>query len=222
MSLFWILVGVVLSLMILSYLIGDNPFFRLATYLFIGVTAGYIAVLVIYQVILPKLILPFLTTSPTDWVWVIVPWVFSLLLFMRLFPKVSRLGNIPLAFMVGIAAAVTIGGALLGTISNQLLSVVNLFDLQAAQGSVFWSFAEGVYVLFGTISTLMFFQFFQPKTDPLKKNTLARVLTVIRTIGMVFIALTLGALFAGVYLASVYTLIERVAFLNSTLWSFFF
>ena len=215
MSAFWIILGILLSVMVLSYLIGDNPFFRAATYLFIGVTAGYVAVLIIYQVVLPKLILPFLTSDPKDWAWLIVPWLLSMLLLMRLFPRVSRLGNLPLAFMVGVAAAVTIGGALLGTISNQLFAVINLFDLQAAPGSGFWSFLQGVYVLFGTISTLLFFQFFQPKDTAPKKSISTKLLAAARSVGMVFIALTFGALFAGVYMASVLTLIERVDFLSA-------
>jgi hypothetical protein len=151
-----------------------------------------------------------------------VPWLLSILLLMRLFPRVSRVANLPLAFMVGVAAAVTIGGALLGTISSQVFSIINLFDLQqAAPGSRFWSLMEGIYILFGTISTLLFFQFFQPKDPVQKKSTATRVLGAARSVGMVFIALTLGALFAGVYMASVLTLIERVDFLSTAFWNLF-
>ena len=58
MDLIWTLVSFILTLLIFSYLLGDNPLFRVASYLFVGVTAGYVAVVVIYQVILPKLIWP--------------------------------------------------------------------------------------------------------------------------------------------------------------------
>jgi hypothetical protein len=37
------LIGLVLTLMIFSYLLGDNPLFRFAIYLFIGVASGYAA-----------------------------------------------------------------------------------------------------------------------------------------------------------------------------------
>jgi hypothetical protein len=123
--------------------------------------------------------------------------------------------------MVGVAAAVTIGGALLGTISNQLFAIIDLFDMQIAAGSRFWSFLQGVYVLFGTISTLLFFQFFQPKDAAQKKSVGTKILGAARSVGMVFIALTFGALFAGVYMASVLTLIERVDFLNAAFWTLF-
>ena len=53
LDLIWAMVGFVLSLMIFSYLVGDNPLFRFAASLFIGVTAGYAAVILLYQVIFP-------------------------------------------------------------------------------------------------------------------------------------------------------------------------
>lgn len=93
------------------------------------------------------------------------PWLLSVLLVMRLFPKMSRAGNIPLGYMVGVASAVIIGGALLGTLSTQITSVINMFDLQGQVSGKFWSFVEGVYVLFGTISTLLYFSFSPPKSN---------------------------------------------------------
>ena len=220
MTPFWIILGFFLSLFILSYLIGDNPLFRITTYLFVGVTAGYTAVMVIYQIILPKMILPILSGSPSEWLLLIIPWLLSIMLLMRLFPKVSRVGNIPLGFMVGIASAVTIGGALLGTISTQLFSIVNLFDHSILQKGGFYAFIEGIYILFGTISTLLYFQFFKPKDTLGKVSKTNKILSFTRFAGKLFISITLGAIFAGVYMASVFTMIERIEFINEVFWSF--
>ena len=52
-------VAAFLTLMVLSYLFGNNPFFRLAQYLFIGVAAGYAVVLAWNQVLWPRLQLLF-------------------------------------------------------------------------------------------------------------------------------------------------------------------
>ena len=49
-----LIVGVVaflFTLMIFSYLIGDNPLFRVAVYIFVGVSAGYVAAVAFRQVI---------------------------------------------------------------------------------------------------------------------------------------------------------------------------
>jgi hypothetical protein len=55
------LVGLVLTLMIFSYLIGDNPLFRIAVYLFIGAASGYAATIVWHYVLVPKLFQPLTT-----------------------------------------------------------------------------------------------------------------------------------------------------------------
>ena len=51
-------IGFILTLMVLSYIIGDNFIFRLAIHIGIGVTAGFAVVLILqnilwYQVIVP-------------------------------------------------------------------------------------------------------------------------------------------------------------------------
>ena len=46
------------TLLIFSYLIGDNPLFRIAVYIFVGVSSGYIAAVAWWQVIWPRLFYP--------------------------------------------------------------------------------------------------------------------------------------------------------------------
>ena len=53
-------VSFVITILILSYLIGDNPLFRAAVYIFVGVSAGYVAAVAWNQVLLPQVIQPVL------------------------------------------------------------------------------------------------------------------------------------------------------------------
>lgn len=48
-------VSLALTLMVLSYLLGDNPLYRLAVHILVGTTAGYITVVAFESVILPWL-----------------------------------------------------------------------------------------------------------------------------------------------------------------------
>ena len=105
-DLIWTIVGFVLTLLILSHIIGDNPLFRIVTYLFVGVASGAVAVIAIYQVIWPKLILPILRGDYLT----IIPLVLSLLLMAKLFPRYSAVGNFTMAYLVGAGAAVAVGG----------------------------------------------------------------------------------------------------------------
>ena len=52
------LVGLVLTLLIFSYLLGDSPLFKLAIYLFVGVSSGYAAAVVWHQVLVQSLFQP--------------------------------------------------------------------------------------------------------------------------------------------------------------------
>lgn len=69
-------------------------------------------------------------------------------------------------------------------------------------------------MLLGTITSLVYFHFGAKATPDGPKRS--RLVTILGAIGQVFIAITLGVLFAGVLAASMTALIERLNFL----WSF--
>lgn len=214
-SLFWTFTSFILTLLIFSFIFGDNPLFRLATYLFVGVTAGYVAVLVIYQVLLPRLIWPLLYGSMSERLLVILPFLLSILLLAKLFPKFSQVGSLPMGYLVGAGAAVIISGAVTGTLIAQSRAAINMFDLQTgaaqASGPVF-HLLSGSVLLLGTISSLAYFHF-TAKARPNGPARRSQLVENLANIGQVFIAITLGALFAGVYATAITALIERLDFI---------
>jgi hypothetical protein len=111
-ELIWTFVSFILTVLVFSYLLGDNPVFKFVSALFVGITAGYFAVVIIYQVILARLVAPLLQGSIVS----LIPLVLSGLLLLKLSPRLSRAGDIPMAVLVGVGAAVAIGGAVLGTL----------------------------------------------------------------------------------------------------------
>ena len=206
--------GLFLTLVILLYLIiGDNALFRLVTYSFIGVAAGYVAVLVIFQVLLPRISILLVSQEPVLMMIGVVEILLGLMLFLKLWNRTSFLGALPMAILVGIGAAVTIGGAVFGTLFGQIGGTIGLFDMQK-DGEPLLRLLEGTFVLVGTVSTLAYFQFhMRSKTALPEQEVKARrapVLEVLALIGQGFIGITLGAMFAGVYTAAVTALIERI------------
>ncbi|HLO32008.1 MAG TPA: hypothetical protein VK249_22855, partial [Anaerolineales bacterium] len=101
------LVGFILTLMIFSYLIGDNPLFRIAIYLFIGVSAGYAATVVVYYVLIPKLSL-FRTNDVNQLILAVIPLLFCVSLLAKLSPRISWIGSFAMAVLVGVGAAAAI------------------------------------------------------------------------------------------------------------------
>ena len=119
----WLLVSFFLTVMVFSYLLGDNPFFRFVSAIFIGITAGYFAVVILYQVLITRLAVPLFQGSMIT----LVPLFLSGLLLMKLSPQLTRLGGPSMALLVGVGAAVAVGGAVLGTLFGQVRGALSFF-----------------------------------------------------------------------------------------------
>lgn len=209
------LVGLILTLMIFSYLIGDNPLFRVAVYIFIGVSSGYAASVIWHQVLVPKLFGSFQTVDPgnvTQLIFMIVPLVLCISLLAKLSPRIAWIGSFAMAVLVGVGAAAAIGGALLGTLIPQARASMAALDFRSAASGTdaFLGLIEGTVMLAGTVFTLASFQFSASRApDGTAKQN--RILEIIAWIGRIFIAITLGVLFAGVYMAALTAMIERLS-----------
>jgi len=216
------LISCILTIMVLSYLVGDNPLFRVAVFIFVGVSAGYVGAVALYQVILPKVIMP-LVNDPRANLPLLVPILLSLLLLAKIFPRISWLGSASMAFMVGVSAAVAIAGALIGTIVPQFLAAIAPFgmDDNTGVGSILENLAEGSIMLLGTVTTLAYFHFGVKSSAAGGTGSPNPVMRVLGLIGQFFIAVTFGVLFTGAYAAAVSALIGRMYFIWTYILSFF-
>lgn len=216
-ELIWTLAGFLLTLVIFSYLFGDNVLFRLGSYLFVGVTAGYVTTLVIYQVLWPRLVIPLVNGSSQEKLIAVVPLVLGALLLFKLAPQYSYVGGIPMAFLVGIGAALAITGAVFGTIFGQVSGTVTAFQagqLANAAGGTIAGLIKALLILIGTVATLVYFNFTRlPRQDGAPFRL--RWLEMTSNVGKVFIAITFGALYAGVFLASLAALVNRLEFIKN-------
>ena len=224
-TMIWTVVGFLLTVMVLSYLIGDNIFFRLAAYLFVGLTAGYLAVLLINQVLWPHLVQPLATGTWPDFLWWVIPAILALLLLLGQIPKWSALSRIPLAFLVGLTAAIAIGGAVFGTLIPQARAVVSGFnpaDWYKVPEQTWLRIADAFMMLLGTVSVLSYFHFsgklkLKKNEDEYKRPA---VLEGLSKVGQVFLGITLGAVFAGVFSTALLALIDRLVFLGQAVRQF--
>lgn len=210
-------IALLLTLFTFSYLFKDNFLFRAAIYIFVGVSAGYVAAVIWHQVLAPQLFRPLLSGAGSEQLLSVFPFLLATLLLAKAIPSLSKVGTLPVAFLVGVGAAVAVGGAVTGTLFPQTMAAIDTFDLQAANArgtSSGVQFIEGGLMLLGTISTLIYFQFSAKRSDDgiYRRNPVTRILALI---GKVFIAITFGVLFAGVFSAALTAFIERLDFLLS-------
>ncbi|HXD10777.1 MAG TPA: hypothetical protein VN653_11995 [Anaerolineales bacterium] len=198
------LIGLVLTLLIFSYLIGDNPLFRSAVYIFIGTSSGYAAVIVWYNVLLPKLSV-LRADNPSQFALGLIPFLFGATLLAKPFPRIAWLGSFAMALLVGVGAATALSGAVIGTLIPQSNAAMDAFV-----SPTFLQLIEGVVMLAGTVLTLIYFQFSAKRTadGSIKRNV---ILEILAWGGRIFIAITLGALFAGVYMAALTAMLERLS-----------
>jgi hypothetical protein len=130
-------------------------------------------------------------------------------------PRLSRYGTPVLAFLTGVGAATVIAGAVRGTILPQVGASINILNQHSAPAEinniVGW-FINGLIVLAGTITTLIYFQFgvkSQEEGVPAQRPV---ILEYLSTVGQGFIVIT-EVLFTGVILAALAALIDQAQFL---------
>lgn len=204
------LLAALLSLAILSYLIADNPVYRVAVHLFVGLSAGYAVMLAWYAVIQPQ-ILAVLRGGFTDTnalIWTAITSGLGLLLLLKTARIARRAGSLVVALMVGVGAAVAVGGAITGTLVPQTSATfVSLLPFEAGSRMGELAF-EGVFIVLGTVTTLGFF-YYGARAEPGSPPERPALVKPIAAIGQVFIGVAFGMLFAGALAASIAVFAER-------------
>ena len=111
-----------LTVAIFSFLFSDNPFFKLAEHVFIGVGTGYQIARYFNDSIYDKAYKPLFDppagTAP-DW-WVIIPAILGALTLLKLIPSLSFWSRWPIAFVAG----VTMGLAIITNLQSNVVTQV--------------------------------------------------------------------------------------------------
>lgn len=188
-----------LTLLVFSYLLGDNFLYRIAVHILVGVAAATIAIVAVESVIVPWINDTILADqgSRNDAIMTAlravgtVPFVFGVLLLFKSSASIAPIGNLGMAFIIGAGTAVALVGAVAGSI----------VPLSREAGETLGDKAvDGIVILIGTITTLLYFQYIAVEKGGEVQR--ARPLKPLSLIGQFFIVLTLGALYAGAIITS--------------------
>jgi hypothetical protein len=197
--------GFILTLMVFSYILGDNVLYRLAIYIFTGLSAGYIAIVTWDSVLFPWINGTILAQRAGigGIIFGAIPLVIGVLLLFKFSPSFGRLGNIALAFIIGVGTAVALVGAVTGT----LLPLVGSTGSSIAVNRI-----NGILLVIGVVCTLVYFQYLARRTPggSLQRGLHVRVMGFV---GQGVIVITLGAVYAAAILTSLTIFSERVSFL---------
>src|SRR3972149_4959486 len=92
-------VGALFTLFIMSFLYKDNPLYKFAEHVFVGISAGYGVALQFHNVILPNLWRPLVQQNKLE---LLVPLVLGMLLFTGFSANFSWLSRWAIGWMIGI------------------------------------------------------------------------------------------------------------------------
>ncbi len=191
-----------LTLCIYSFLYKDNPFYKFAEHLFVGVAAGYTIVIAWHQTVVRLIWAPIKTGGFIDIVLVIIPTAIGLLMFSLFVPKQRWLIRWPLAFMIGTGAGASIPLTMQSYIFRQSEATLRLF---ADAGSMsFVTAVNSIIIAIGVLCVLIYFFFSVEHKGPVG---------VVSKVGIFFLMVSFGAAFGYTVMARVSLLIGRVYFL---------
>jgi hypothetical protein len=210
-----------LTLCVFSFLYRDNPLYKFAEHLFVGVSAGYYIVLNFWTVVIPNLWDPLVRTfsghdpvthavvaqpggplaaSLGDYrAWFLVPALLGLLLFTRMVKRIDWMSRWSLAIIIGVYAGLKTTGFAQGDLVAQVQG-----SLQPLLTGDFWSRFNAIFFTLGLLTSLLFFFYSREHKGAL--GVLART-------GVVFLMVSFGAAYGYTVMSRLSLLIGRFQFL---------
>ena len=188
------------TLALYSFLYRDNPLFKFAEHVFVGVAAAYIFGQYWYNSLYGEIIVTFTGESdnPNRSAWLLlVPTVLGLLMLTRFSTRLGWLSRIAFAFFVGVGAGFTIPRYLSAFVLSQVSPTLTPPTMTL----------EGFYlllILIGVVSVLVYFFFSVEHTG---------VVGTVSKIGIWYLMVSFGASFGYTVMARLSLLIGRVNFL---------
>ena len=208
-------IGAALTLMVFSFLWRDNPLYKFAEHLFVGVSAAYWMVMGFWSTLWPNGIVklapavarwtdPAAAAPPAEPL-VLIPIGLGLLMLLRLWPRFAWLARWPTAFAVGTTLGYNLVRELRSNFLHQISATVAGGVVASGPGGVDWPATMDLWVIIvGTVSGLAYFTYTRRAEGAIGR--LART-------GLLFLMVAFGASFAYAVMGRVTILVGRLRFL---------
>lgn len=197
----WIWISALLSLAIFSFLYRDNPFYRFAEHIFVGVANGWAVTFYWHNILAPSLFDPLFRQGQ---LYYIIPFAIGMCYLTRFIPRVSWLVRIPIGLTIGYYTGAYIPAAIQTFIIRQvqgtILTSENFQAWNAGSMGVVWS----LILFIGVICVLSYFYFSREHKG---------ILGVTSRIGIIFVMIGFGAAFGYTVMARISLLIGRLQFI---------
>ncbi|MCC6906333.1 MAG: hypothetical protein IT430_00200 [Phycisphaerales bacterium] len=215
-------IAALLTLFVLSFVIRDNPLYKVAESIFIGVSAAYWMVTGFWDTIVPNLLGKLAPGLLRDWavpglgddqhpeLAYLVPLILGIMLLWRLSPVGGWISRWPMAFIIGTFCGLRLMSFLHADFLTQIRNtIVSLYVVDNGSFDA-WQSLKNLILVVGVLCCLVYF-FFSLEHKGLVGNT-ARV-------GIWFLMITFGAAFGYTVMGRIALLAIRIEFLmDDWLW----
>jgi hypothetical protein len=159
-----------MTLMIFSFLYKDNPFYKFAEHLFVGISAAYWMTVAFWTTLIPNMIarlwpsqmggiLPSAVGNEWEWQY-LVPLILGLILLTRLVNRIAWLSRWAMAFVIGYAAGTNFTRYLQSDFVSQIHNtMVPLYEPGRTAGATIGSIFSSLVVVGGVICAIIYFYF---------------------------------------------------------------
>lgn len=199
-------IAAILTLCIYSFLYKDNPFYKFAEHLFVGISAGYVIIIIFYLSFIPYAWKPLINAFKGQFSQfiVLIPIFLGLLFFTRFIPKYAWFVRWPIAFLFGVGAGIAIPAVMQANIFEQVHGNLRPFQ-EIRNGAFSWiDLFSASLVFVGVICTLIYFFFSVEHRG---------VIGGLSKVGIIFLMIGFGSAFGNTVMGRVALLIQRVYFL---------
>ncbi len=190
-------IAAILTIAIYSFLFKENKLFTFAEHLFLGLAVGHAAVLG-YQNVMNSAVNPLVQKGQIIW---LLPLLGGALLLTRVFPSYAWLSRIPLGFMMGVAAGLSLKRAIDSEFWAQAAATTSLG---------LTSFDNVIYVI--TVLAVLAYFFFGVS----EKSPGGAVVMNIGKLGQYLMMIAFGASLGSTIMARLSLVIGRLQFLFGT------
>jgi hypothetical protein len=191
--------GAFFTFAIFSFLYKDNPIYKIAEQVFVGLSAGYWFVYTIYNVLKPNLWNP-LTSDFSNNLILLIPTVLGIMMLMRLISKIDWVSRYPIAILI----ATTAGISFLRFLKSDVIGQLRATMINPFAGDNWVIILGQILLVVGTITGVIYFYFS-------KKH--AGAFGVSAKVGIYFLMVSFGAAFGYTAMARISLLIGRLQFL---------
>ncbi len=191
----WTTLAAFLTLATFSFLYKDNPLYKIAEHLVVGVSAGYFMVLFLWTSLKPTLI----DRVADGQYWYIIPGILGVMMWFRFSKKLGWISRYPIAFYIG-TSGVAIPLFMYNNVNRQLSSTL---DLTLGFGSLahFWN----IIIVIGVLTGLVYLFF--SKEQKVAFGGAAKI-------GIFILMIGFGASFGYTVMARISLFVQRIASLE--------